>query len=47
MADEEEARRISEQANRNRAYFKQKHGVEVGSAEYYALFGHGEPTDQT
>lgn len=34
---------IKEQADRNRAYFKQKHGVEVGSKEYYALFGHEEP----
>ncbi len=45
LASEEEARSISEQAGRNRALFKQKHGVEVGSPEYYALFGHGKPDE--
>lgn len=43
QASEAEANAISKQADANRAYFKQKHGVEVGSKEYYALFGHGEP----
>lgn len=45
LAGEEEAQRISDQAGRNRALFKKKHGVEVGSPEYYGLFGHGEPID--
>lgn len=39
-----EQRKIKTQADLNRAYFKQKHGVAGGSPEYYALFGHGAPT---
>jgi GT2 family glycosyltransferase len=31
---------IKQQADRNRVLFRELHGVEVGSAEYYALFGH-------
>lgn len=34
---------IQTQADKNRAYFKQKWGCEVGSKEYYAMFGHGTP----
>lgn len=37
-AEPKEARRISEQADRNRALFKQIYGVGVGSPEYYRLF---------
>lgn len=37
-ATDEEAQRISEQADRNRAYFKEKWGFEVGSEAYYDFF---------
>lgn len=41
-----EAKRISAQAERNRAYFKEKWGCEVGSTEYYhGIFGHDAPAD--
>ena len=43
LSDPDSANLIGWQANANRAYFKQKHGVEVGSDEYYRLFGHGKP----
>lgn len=42
-ANPEERQQICEQADRNRELFKQKHGFAVGSAEYYAYFGHGAP----
>jgi GT2 family glycosyltransferase len=42
-ADPKEAKRIRENADRNRALFKAKYGVEVGSAQYYDLFQHGAP----
>jgi len=44
-APPEEQEKIQEQAGRNRAYLKQKFGVEIGSPEYYALFGHGSPEE--
>ena len=44
-ASPEEERRIQEQAGRNRAYFREQSGVEIGSPEYYALFGHGDPEE--
>jgi len=44
-SDPEAQRKIQLRADANRALFKQKYGVAVGSAEYYALFGHGEPTE--
>jgi hypothetical protein len=34
---------IKQQADRNRALFRELHGVDVGSEGYYALFGHGTP----
>ena len=42
-ADADMRTEISTKAQRNRDYFKQKWGVGVGSPQYYALFGHGEP----
>ena len=45
-ADEAETTRIQQQADKNRALFKQKYGVEVGSEGYYALFGHGAPEEK-
>lgn len=42
-ATEAEAARIAAKADANRARFMQQYGVAVGSAEYYALFGHGAP----
>jgi len=41
--DPSEATPIQQAADRNRKRFKEKYGVEVGSPQYYALFGHGEP----
>jgi len=45
-ADEAETARIQQQADKNRALFRQKYGVDVGSKEYYELFGHGSPEDK-
>lgn len=45
-ADPAEIRKVQAQAQRNKEYFKKKHGVEAGSAEYYALFGHSAPEDR-
>ena len=42
-ASPEEQKKTQDQAGRNRAYFKRQVGVEIGSPEYYALFGHGHP----
>lgn len=42
-ADEPVRKEISAQAQKNREYFKQKWGVEVGSSEYYQIFGTGSP----
>jgi GT2 family glycosyltransferase len=42
-ADPKQARAIEARADRNRALFKQKWGVDVGSKEYYALFKKGGP----
>lgn len=39
-----EVERIQQAAERNRALFKRKYGCEVGSPEYYALFGSAAPT---
>lgn len=41
----EEQQRISEQAARNREYFRSKWGFEIGSAAYYSHFGTGAPTE--
>ena len=38
-ATDEERQLILEQADANRVLFKEKHGVAVGTPEYYALFG--------
>ena len=40
-----ERERIHAQAKVNRAYFKQKWGVEGGSQAYYEIFGHEAPTE--
>lgn len=45
-ADPKEAKSISEQADRNRALFKQIYGVEVGSEGYYNLFDGSAPTGE-
>lgn len=42
-ANAAEAADIAAKADANRARFMQQHGVAVGSAEYYALFGHEAP----
>ncbi len=42
-ADPKDAKRIRENADRNRALFKVKYGVDVGSVGYYFLFNHGAP----
>lgn len=39
----EERTAILTQANKDREAFHKKWGVSIGSPEYYALFGHGEP----
>lgn len=36
---------IRHQADANRKLFKEKHGVDVGSTEYYKLFGHSDPEE--
>jgi hypothetical protein len=41
-----EAAEIHRQADANRALFRERHGVEVGSDEYYALFGSGRPPEE-
>lgn len=46
-ADRKHVREIQQSADKNRALFKAKWGVNVGSEEYYALFGHGSPGEQT
>lgn len=43
-APPQEARRISEQAGRNREYFKRKWGFEMGSEEYYQKLDKGSPS---
>jgi GT2 family glycosyltransferase len=42
-ADPTEVRRIQKQAERNRAYFKQKWGMSGASQEYYDFFGSAPP----
>ncbi len=42
-ASGKERMRISKQADANRALFKRTYGFEVGSADYYAAFGHTAP----
>lgn len=42
-SDKLEIRKIQEQADKNRAYFKKKHGMAAASPEYYAFFGSGAP----
>lgn len=42
-SDPEMMREIQLRADHNRSRFKERHGAEVGSPEYYALFGHGAP----
>lgn len=42
-ANKDEADAIQSAADANRRRFHEAHGVEVGSKEYYALFGHGPP----
>jgi GT2 family glycosyltransferase len=39
-----EQKRIGIQADKNRAYFKEKWGMAGGSPEYYTYFGNTEPT---
>lgn len=43
LADELEREHIQQQADRNREYFYRKYGVEVGSEQYYELFGTTAP----
>jgi len=43
-ADKVEAAAIRANADHNRALFLERNGVAVGSAEYYALFGHVAPS---
>lgn len=45
-ADPKEIRKIQIQADKNRAYFKKKWGVAVGSPEYYNALGKGSPVEQ-
>ncbi len=42
--EHDQARKIQLRADKNRALFRKRYGVDVGSPEYYALFGHGAPT---
>lgn len=42
-ATKEEGEAISQLAEANRAYFREKYGFDVGSEEYYAEFGHEAP----
>jgi len=42
-SDLSEATPIQQAADRNRKRFKEKYSVDVGSPQYYALFGHGAP----
>lgn len=45
-AQPREARSIADQAGRNRAYFREKWGCDLGSTEYYHdIFGHDAPGD--
>lgn len=44
-AEGEERERILKQAGEDRMVFKMKWGVEMGSKEYYELFGHGSPEE--
>ncbi len=46
-ATEDEHRRISNQADRDRDTFEKKWGCEVGSPDYYRKFGHGAPDEKT
>lgn len=41
-----DVRRIQKAADDNRALFKQRHGVEMGSPEYYALFTSAVPASE-
>ncbi|MHC4521813.1 MAG: glycosyltransferase family 2 protein [Planctomycetota bacterium] len=43
LMTEEERRLAQDQAGRNREYFKELHGFEGGSKEYYDFFGHDTP----
>ena len=42
-ASDDEVVAIQSAADANRRRFHEAHGVQVGSKEYYALFGHGPP----
>lgn len=44
MVREREAKEIMRQADENRSLFKKRHGVAVGTPEYYALFGNEDPS---
>lgn len=41
-----EKSRIQRQADKDRKTFEEKWGCEVGSTEYYSLFGHGAPDEK-
>lgn len=42
---QEQAWAIRHQADRNRKLFKEMYGVDVGSTEYYTIFGHENPEE--
>lgn len=46
LSEREDSLEIMGKADANRAYFKSKWGVEVGSPEYYSMFGHDAPTEE-
>jgi glycosyltransferase involved in cell wall biosynthesis len=46
MNDPEEITLLQKNADKNRAYFREKYGFDIGGVDYYKEFGHGGPDEK-